>query len=89
MPPPGADRVKGILKKEGLKNVTGDEAFYFCHEDRKLVGMILTHVNDLDIESTKEFVDRIRKILIYELKVSKVKKDRLNSLGLMLRKLRM
>jgi hypothetical protein len=26
-------RVGGILKKEGLKHVTGDQAYYFCHEN--------------------------------------------------------
>jgi hypothetical protein len=57
-------RVKELLKKEGLKNVTGDEAFYFCYEDGVLVGMILMHVDDFDIAGTKKFVENIRKILI-------------------------
>jgi hypothetical protein len=74
--------VKEIMRKEGLKNVTGDEAFYFCYENGKLVGMILTHVDDFDISGTKEFVERMRRILMKELKVSKVEKGKFRFTGI-------
>jgi hypothetical protein len=69
-------RVREIMKKEGMKNVTGYEAFYFCYENGKLVGMILTHVDNFDISGTKAFVERITKILKKELKVSKIENNK-------------
>jgi hypothetical protein len=34
-------RVKEISGKEGLTNVNGDEAFYFCYEKEDLKGMVV------------------------------------------------
>jgi hypothetical protein len=65
-----------ILKREGMQNVKGDPAFYYCHENGKLIGMIITHVDDFDIAGTKEFVERIWKALMKELKISKIEKGK-------------
>ena len=76
-------RVKEIFKKEGLMNVTGDEAFYFCHENGRLVGMILTHVDDFNISGTRQFVDRIVKVLRLYRKNLKFLRLRRTSSGLL------
>jgi hypothetical protein len=68
-------RVKEIFKKEGLKNVNGDEAFYFCYENDKLQGMVLTHVDDFNISGNKTFVDKIVTVLKRELLVSKIEQN--------------
>jgi hypothetical protein len=75
-------KVQGVLKKEGLKNVTGDQAFYFCHKNGVLIGMILTHVDDFDMVGTKAFLDRIKKVLMKELKISKIEKRKFRFTGI-------
>jgi hypothetical protein len=60
-------RVKEIFGKERLTNVNGDETFYFCYEKEDLKGMVLTHVDDFNIARTKEFIERIVKVLKKEL----------------------
>jgi hypothetical protein len=49
-----------------MKNVKGDPAFYYCHENDKWTGMLISHVDDFDIAGTKEFVERIGKALMKE-----------------------
>jgi hypothetical protein len=36
-------KVREILKEGGMQNVIGDQAYYYCRENDKLVGMIITH----------------------------------------------
>jgi hypothetical protein len=78
--------VKEIFKKEGLKNVTGDKAFYFCHDDGILVGLILTHVKDFNTAGNRKFIDRIVGLLKMELKVSKIEKNRFRFTGVNIEK---
>jgi hypothetical protein len=67
--------VKEIFKKQGFKNVDGDEAFYYLRENNKLSGMILTHVDDFNIAGTKDFVNKVVELLRKELKVSQVERN--------------
>ena len=39
-------KVKETLVSLGLKIMPGDEAFYYLHEEGKLQGAVLTHVDD-------------------------------------------
>ena len=68
-------RMKQIFKEHGLKTIKGDEAFYYEFIDGKLVGMILTHVDDFSMSGTKEFLDSIEKAVSEILTISKVEKD--------------
>ena len=38
----------------------GDEAFYYLYEGDKLIGVVLTHVDDLILAGIDEFKERIR-----------------------------
>ena len=53
-------KLKEILVDLGLKVMPGDEEFYYLYEDERLVGAVLTHVDDLILAGNKKFVERIR-----------------------------
>ena len=55
----------------------GDEAFYYLHRDGKLIGAVITHVDDFTLTGTQEFVDEILKAIEEELTVSKIERDRI------------
>jgi hypothetical protein len=44
--------------------------------------MILTHVDDFNMAGTKEFLDRIKKVLMKELKISKIEKRKYRFTGI-------
>ena len=52
-------RVKDVFKEEGLKTIKGDEAFYFKHDGVRLVGMVLTHVDDFTLAGSKSFIEEV------------------------------
>ena len=58
-----------------MKTVNGDKAFCYKHEGDKLVGIVITCVDDLSIASDKKFIIRIEKTIKDNLTVSKVEKD--------------
>ena len=68
-------RIKDIFKQEGLRNASGDEAFYYKHDGNNLVGMVITHVDDFSIAGTKKFIDDLTEKVQGTLTVSKVEKD--------------
>ena len=74
--------VKEIFHTEGLQNITGDEAFYFQHQNGQLVGMILTHVDDFSMAGTSEFLSRITKSIKENLTVSKVETNNFRFTGI-------
>lgn len=41
----------------------GDEAFYYLHQDGKLQGAILTHVDDFTVARTEDFEEKILVVL--------------------------
>ena len=65
----------------GLKVMPGDEVFYYLHEDGKLVGAVLTHVDDLILARNEEFVERIREGIAMVLAVSKIERDKFRFTG--------
>jgi hypothetical protein len=75
-------KVKKVLKKYGLLLVIGDEAFYYIMKNGRLVGMILTHVDDFFMSGTKAFLIWIGSVLNYELQVSKVEKNKFRFTGI-------
>ena len=48
------------------KTVKGDKALYFMYDRKKLIGMILSHVDDFGIAGTEEFLKLMAK-KIYEI----------------------
>ena len=68
-------KVKEIFKDEGMKTLKGDEAFYFKTEDDKLVGMIITHVDDFTIAGSESFLRRMTERIKKELTISKIERD--------------
>ena len=44
-----------------MKTLPGDDAFYYENRNGKLMGLILSHVDDFIIAGTVDFVERIRK----------------------------
>jgi hypothetical protein len=75
-------RIKEIFKKAGLKIVIGDEAFYYYFEDGKLIGMILTHVDNFFLAGTQKFLSRMGEIIKRDLQISKVEKKRFRFTGI-------
>ena len=48
--------VRRIFKEEGLNPITGDKAFYVKRVEGKLVGSVLTHVDDFLIAGSPDFI---------------------------------
>ena len=75
-------KVKETLKAMGLKTLPGDEAVYYEHKDGKLVGLILSHVDDFTIAGSPEFVKRIVVGIKEKFTVSKVDENNFRFTGL-------
>merc|ERR1712112_551590 len=75
-------KVKEILQKLGLKTLPGDDAVYYEHKNGKLMGLILSHVDDFTIAGTQEFVQRIVTGIEEKFTVSKVEEDNFRFTGL-------
>ena len=55
--------------------MAGDEAFYYLHKDGKLMGAVITHIDDFTLAGTNEFVEQVLKVINKELTVSKIERD--------------
>ena len=75
-------KVKETLKKLKLKTLPGDDAVYYEHKNGKLMGIILSHVDDFTIAGTREFVNRIVSGIKRKFTVSKVEEDNFRFTGL-------
>ena len=52
-------RVKEVLKQIGLKVMEGDEAFYYLHRNRDIMGAVITHIDDFTFAGTEEFIKEV------------------------------
>merc|ERR1711921_53755 len=75
-------KVKETLQKLRLKTLPGDDAVYYEHKNGKLMGLILSHVDDFTIAGTTEFVKRIVTGIQERFTVSKVEEDNFRFIGL-------
>ena len=75
-------KVKETLQKLKLKTLPGDDAVYYEHKNGKLMGIILSHVDDFTIAGTREFVNRIVSGIKRKFTVSKVEEDNFRFTGL-------
>ena len=64
-----------------MKVVKGDEAFYYNNLEGKLVGMIITHVDDFSIAGRSDFIDSVLAKVKEELTVSKVERNQFRFTG--------
>ena len=60
----------------------GDEPFYYLHRDGKLIGAVITHVDDFILIGIQEFIDEVLKSIEEELTVLKIEKDRFIYIGI-------
>ena len=58
-----------------MKVMKGDEAFYYLHKDGKLVGAVITHMDDFTMAGTDEFIKETLEIRGKELSISKREED--------------
>ena len=75
-------RVKEVFNNENLRTLPGDEAFYYKHEGGRLVGMIITHVDDFQIAGYDDFIQSILSKLKNTLTISKVERDKFRFTGI-------
>merc|ERR1711895_260102 len=75
-------KVKETLTELGLKTLPGDEAFYYENRDSKLIGAVLSHVDDFTVAGEEEFVKRVVKGVTEKFTVSKVEEDEFRFIGL-------
>ena len=54
-------KVEGDTCGSGLKVMPADEVFYYLHEDGKLIGAVLTHVDGVILARNAVFNEMIRK----------------------------
>ena len=65
-------RIKEIFLRIGMSITEDDEAFYFLHNGKDLVGMVLSHVDDFTVAGTDKFIGDIISLIEKELTVSKI-----------------
>ena len=65
-----------------MKTLPGDEAFYYENKDGKLIGSVLSHVDDFTVAGEDEFVERIVKGISEKFTVSKIERDKFRFTGL-------
>merc|ERR1712089_42151 len=74
--------VRETLKNLKLNTLPGDDAVYYQHNNGKLIGMILSLVDDFTIVGTREFVNRIVTGIKKKFTVSKVEENNFRFTGL-------
>ena len=75
-------RVKEVLKQIGLKVMEGDEAFYYLHRNRDLMGAVITHIDDFTLAGTEAFINEVLETVSRELTVSKIERDNFRYTGI-------
>ena len=66
-------KIKPLFHEEGMKTLSGDEAFYYQHDGKNLNGMILTQVDDFFMAGKSDFLMKITKKIEDNLTVEKDK----------------
>ena len=74
--------VNEILKEFGMKNLSGDDAFFFKIENGKLTGLCILHVDDFLIGGTQVFLTQIQKKLKGRFSFGKIEFQKFKYTGL-------
>ena len=62
-----------MFEETGMKRLPGDEAFYYCHDDKGVLeGMISSHVDDFILAGKDEFINEITEKVKKKLDISKM-----------------
>ena len=81
------DKLLERLQKNGGQKLTEDSAcIVFHNEQKKLIGFVIIHVDDIIISGTQKFVDWIVAIIKRRFKVSKDQLDKFTYTGMSIRK---
>merc|ERR1712177_192543 len=75
-------KVRETLKNLNLNTLPGEYAVYYQHNNGRLVGIILSHVDDFTITGTNEFITRIVEGLKKIFTISKIEEDNFRFTGL-------
>ena len=78
--------VRRIFKEEGLNPITGDEAFYVKRVEGKLVGSVLTHVDDFLIAGSPDFIKKLTDAIEKNLTISKIEDNEFRFAGIDIKK---
>ena len=70
------------MKEIGLKVMEGDEAFYYLHRDRELMGAVITHVDDFTLAGTEDFIKEVLETIGRKLTVFKIERDKFRYTGI-------
>ena len=60
----------------------GDEAFYYFHIDRELIGTVITNVDDFKLAGTEAFINEVLETVSRELIVPKIERDNFRYKGI-------
>jgi len=81
------DELVERLQRSGGQKLTGDSACIVFHDhQKKLIGFVIIHVDDIIISGTQKFVDWIVAIIKRRFKVSKDQLDKFTYTGMSIRK---
>ena len=59
-----------------------DEAFYYLHRDRELIGIVITHVDNFTLAGTEAFINEVLEAVSRELTISKIERDNFRYTGI-------
>ena len=76
------DRVASEMKRMGGKVSLFDKSVFLWHEDHRLVGMIVTHVDDFEYCGTLQWQRKVIGELVKTFKISKTEKGSFKYVGL-------
>ena len=80
-------RVKKVFEDIGMKWLDGDEVFYYKHyKDRKLEGMISSHVDDFNLAGTTRFINNVTEKIKAALDISKIEDNEFMFTGIDVKK---
>ena len=71
-----------IFKSLGMVQIPGDEAAYYKMRNGKLACILVTHVDDFGIASSREFFNEMIEALKKQLKISKIEEDEFRFTGI-------
>ena len=68
--------VKEQLTKIGMKTVSGDEAFFYMHNEKgELMGLCILHVDDFLIAGNQDFHDKVAEQLCSRFTIGKIETE--------------
>ena len=80
-------KMKEVLTENKMKVLEGDEAFFYRHDEKgDLEGMLSSHVDDLILAGTENFLDEITEKIASKLEISKLADNEFRFTGMDIKK---